>query len=229
MTLDHERLRLKLRRRLWVFAIALCGLLALALAWHWSPLNGYLQLDQMLGWVRHTGQTVGPLAATAGFALALVLAVPLTPLTLLGLTVFGPWTGMACAYAAALVGASVSYALGRWMGHRAVHSLGGERTRVLSARLAQQGLWAVLAVRLVPVAPFAVVNMLMGATHLRLRHMLLGTLVGMTPSTLAMALFMDQLLVALRQPGPWAYALLGLTLLLILVGGWGVRRWLQRQ
>lgn len=218
-----------LRRRLWGFGLVLLALVGLALAWKWSPLNEWLQVDRVVELVRRWGTAIGPVAGAGVFALALVLAVPLTPLTLVTLAALGPWAGMACAYAGALLGAAASYALGRWMGYAAVHTLGGERTRALSARLARDGLWAVVAVRMVPVAPFAVVNLLMGATHLRLRHLLVGTALGMTPSTVAMALFGERLLAALRAPGPWAYTLLGLTVLLVVLGGWGLKRWFQRQ
>ena len=37
------------------------------------------------------------------------------------------------------------------------------------------------AVRLVPVAPFTIVNLLAGAGHVRFRDFMIGTAVGMTP------------------------------------------------
>jgi len=71
--------------------------------------------------------------------------------------------------------------------------------------------------------------MVAGATHLRLRHMLLGTVVGMCPGTLAVALFTDQLMLSLMQPGSSRYALLALTVALIVLGLWGLRRWISKQ
>jgi phospholipase D1/2 len=40
---------------------------------------------------------------------------------------------------------------------------------------------AIVAVRIVPVAPFAVINLFTGASHIRLRDYLIGTLLGMIP------------------------------------------------
>ena len=107
--------------------------------------------------------------------------------------------------------------------------LGGTRVNLLSQSMARRGFVAVIALRLIPVAPFAIVNMVAGATHLRLRHMLLGTALGMCPGTLAIALFTDQLMLSLKQPGPGSYALLALTAALITVGMWGLRRWVGEQ
>ena len=84
-----------------------------------------------------------------------------------------------------------------------------------------------ILVRLVPVAPFAVINMVAGASHIRLRDLLLGTAIGITPGTLAMVLFIDQITAALRAPTPLTFALLGGTVLLIAAGVWGLRRWLR--
>ena len=80
---------------------------------------------------------------------------------------------------------------------------------------------------MVPVAPFAIANMVAGATHIRLRDMLLGTALGMAPSTLVMAFFMQQIIAALRQPGPLAIAIVLLGLGLLVLGAWALRRWLR--
>ena len=50
----------------------------------------------------------------------------------------------------------------------------------------------------------------------------------MTPSTLAMMLFVDQITATLRNPTPLTFALLALTVALLIAGGWGMQRWLRR-
>lgn len=215
-----------LRRRLWGLVLVMVGLVALAVAWSWSPLKAWLDLDMLVAALQRWGASVGPVAAVAGFAVALVLAVPLTFLTLVTLAAYGPWGGMACAFLGAALGASTSYLVGRWLGFEALQRLGGERLNAISQKLASKGLWAVVAVRMVPVAPYAIINMLCGATHIRLRDLLLGTAMGMAPSTVVMALFMEQILAALKAPSPLTYALLALTVVLIGAGAWGMKRWI---
>ena len=220
--------RKALRRRLVCLVLALLALVALAAAWTWSPMRAWLDVDRIVDSLQRLGQAFGPAAAIAGFSLAVSLAVPLTFLTLVTLVAFGPWAGFAYCMLGALIGAAASHGLGRLLGHEVVQRLGGARVNAISRRLADHGLLAVVAIRLVPVAPFAIINMVAGASHIRLRDMLLGTVVGMAPGTLVMAFFVDQIVAALRTPGPLTYALLGLTALLIAAAAWGAKRWVRR-
>ena len=216
-----------LRGRLFALAFVLLALVGLAVAWSWSPMRAWLDLDLVVASLRRLGRAFGPVAAVCGFALALTLAVPLVFLTLVALVAFGPLPGFACAMTAALASAAVSYGIGLALGREVVQRLAGERVNRLSRRLASRGLVAVILLRIVPVAPFAVVNMVAGASHIRLRDLLLGTLIGTTPGALAMTVFVDQITAALKQPTPLTFALAGLTVLLIVAGGWAMQRWLR--
>ena len=216
-----------LRRKLYLLVVALLLLIALALAWSSTPMRAWLDVDLMVGSLRRFGQAFGPVAAVCGFALALTLAVPLLFLTLVALVAYGPMAGFGCVMAGAMLGAAASYGIGRMLGREVVQRVGGERVNRLSQRLASRGLLAVVAMRMLPVAPFAVVNMVAGASHIRLRDLLLGTLIGISPGTLAMTLFVDQITAALRRPTPLTFVLAGLTMVLIGVGLWAMQRWLR--
>ena len=225
LTTRHEP---SLRRKLVLLVLALLAVLGLAVAWTWSPLREWLDVDLVVAQLRNFGQDFGLIAATAGFALALTVAVPLTFLLLVALMAFGPLAGLGCALASALIGAAASYGLGHVLGRDVLVRLAGQRVNMLSQRLASRGLFAVIVVRLVPVAPFAVVNMVAGASDIRLRDLLLGTAIGMTPGALGMMLFVDQITAALREPTPLTFALAALTVGLIVVGAWGLQRWLRK-
>lgn len=214
-----------LRRRLVYLLVVLILLLGLAAAWAWSPLRSWLDVDLVVAALQGLGRSFGPVAAVAGFALAVSLAVPLSFLTLVTLVALGPWLGFVCTMAGGLIGAGVSYGVGTSLGHEVVQRLGGERVNALSQRLARRGVLAVVAVRLVPIAPFAIVNMMAGASHIRLRDFLLGTAIGMTPGTLLLMLFTNHILQALKQPSALSFGLLALTVGLIALGVWGARRW----
>jgi uncharacterized membrane protein YdjX (TVP38/TMEM64 family) len=219
--------RAALRRKLVVLALVLAALVALALAWSWSPLKQWLDVDAIVMLLQRLGQTYGPVAAAVAFGAALTLAVPLSFLTVVILVALGPMVGVACAMAGALLGAAASYGLGHLLGREVMHQLGGARMNAVSERLARRGVLAVAAVRLVPIAPFAVVNMVAGATHIRLRDLLLGTALGMLPGTLGMVIFLDPIIATLRQPNQTSVVILLLIVALISVGLWGLRRWLK--
>jgi uncharacterized membrane protein YdjX (TVP38/TMEM64 family) len=221
---DHLK---PLKRRLLVLALMVAALVCLAIAWTSTPLREWLNVDRIVGTLQQFGQAFGPVAAIGGFGLAVSLAVPLTFLSLVTFVAFGPWAGFVYCMSGALLGAAVSHGIGAFLGREAVQRLGGPRVKGLSQRLADHGLLAVIAVRVVPVAPFAIVNMVAGASHISLKQMLLGTLLGMTPGMLIMMFFIDQIIAALKNPGPLTFAILAGTVVLIAVGLWGLRRWLR--
>ncbi len=59
-------------------------------------------------------------------------------------------------------------------------------------------------------------------------HYRLGSALGMTPGTLLFAAFVDSLTIALHQPGPASAVLVIVTLILIVLGIWLGRKWLDR-
>jgi uncharacterized membrane protein YdjX (TVP38/TMEM64 family) len=210
-----------------LLVLALLALLALAAAWSWSPLRHWLNIERIVSTLQMLGQSYGAYAAIGGFTLALSLAVPLTFLTLVTLVAFGPFAGFFYTLVAAMLGATISYGAGYLLGREVVQRLGGERVNRVSQQLANRGILAVIAVRMVPIAPFAVVNMIAGASHIRLRDLLVGTAIGITPGTLIMVVFIDQIIEAMKRPSSTT-ALMGVAMLaLIAAGAWGFKRWLR--
>lgn len=223
---DSGPLAKNLKLRLLLLILVLLALLALASAWSWSPLRQWLDAARILAAVEQMGESVGPMAAILGIALALALAVPLTFLTWVAIVAFGATAGFFYTIAGAILAATISFGIGVVLGREVLQRLGGERINQISRRLAQRGVLSVIAIRMLPIAPFAIINMIAGATHLRLRDLLLGTAIGMTPGILAIILFTGQIVEALKNPNPLTWAIAVGMLALIVVGIWGVRRWL---
>ncbi|MBB4010825.1 TVP38/TMEM64 family protein [Niveibacterium umoris] len=199
--------------------------MALALAWQFTPLKQALKLDDLIMGIRQAAARIGPLAAVGGFALACVVAVPLSVLMLVTVLAFGPLLGVAYGVTGATIGAATSFLIGRRIGRRAMQKLAGARLAHIDRQLGRRGVLSATMIRLVPVAPFAVVNMLAGVSAIRLRHFLIGNLLGMLPMTLASALFAEQIVRAVARPNGLTLALLGITLALIVAGSAVLRRW----
>jgi hypothetical protein len=89
-----------------------------------------------------------------------------------------------------------------------VRRVAGTRVNKLSERVAKRGIVAVVVLRLLPVAPFSIVNLVAGASHIRLRDFLLGTLLGMGPGILLTVAFAHQLVASLRHPTAGSFAIL---------------------
>lgn len=183
-----------LRWRLVLLFLLLAGLLLLAWAWQQDHWQAWLRGGAALHWLRGQAAALGPLAVWLMMSAALCLALPLVLLSLLVIAAFGPAWGMALCFASAGLAALMSHRIGHALGHALLLRLAGPRVRLLSETLGRRGLLAVILMRLAPIAPFAVVNMVAGATHIRPWQMLLGTWIGMAPSTLVMGLFLDPLL-----------------------------------
>jgi len=79
----------------------------------------------------------------------------------------------------------------------------------VSRRLARGGVRAVTRARLLPLAPFTIVNLIAGASRVRMRDYLVGTAAGMVPGIVVFALFGDRLRHAVRARDASSFALLG--------------------
>lgn len=216
--------------RIALFAAVLAGFVALAVAWRWGPLAGWLDrgtLEQAAMSIR--GSAAAPLWALGAYVAASLLGVPITLLIVVTAVVLGPYTAFACALGGALIGAALGFGLGQVLGRRIVRELAGARLNKLSRQLAKRGLLAVVAVRIIPIAPFIIVNLVAGASHIRLRDFLLGTVLGMTPGILAVSVFSDRLVAALYERSPTAIASLGAVITIIAIAAAVIRRRLARR
>jgi phospholipase D1/2 len=237
--IDPERLASRLipsnlHRAVMGRMLALGGLLlfflALAAAWRWTDLGDLLAPGRLRGF----GETLrelpaSPLFVLGAFVLGTLLVVPVTAMIAAVMLVFGPWLGIAYAFGGSLLGAAVTYGLGRLAGRNAVRRIAGARLDRLSQALGRRGILAIVTVRIVPVAPFTVINLVAGTTHIRLRDFLLGTVLGLAPGIIAAALFIDRILAALRDPGAGSFAILGIVVALVVVAMMLLRRSLRRR
>lgn len=201
-------------------------IVGLTLAWRDPVLRQYMEPAALA----RTGQSLlamplGPIMVLAGYVLAVVLAVPVAVLITVGALVFGPWPGMAYALVGMVCGAIVTYGIGLYSGAQLVDRWSTQgRIHALALALKRRGLWAIIVIRAVPVAPFVVVNMTAGAFRVRFRDYVLGSFIGLAPGTIMISLFMDRLTAALAEPDATTYGLLAAVVMLF----GGVLWWFKR-
>jgi phospholipase D1/2 len=85
-----------------------------------------------------------------------------------------------------------------------------------------------MMVRLVPIAPFMVVNVVMGATRIRLHHFIIGTILGMLPGLLATTVLGDQLTAAISEPTRANFWIAAIAVLVLATIAYASQRWLRR-
>ncbi len=115
---------------------------------------------------------------------------------------FGPVQGFLFSWIATLVSATVDFWLGRVLGADTVRRYGGQTVNRISAFVGRNGFWASLIVRIVPSAPFIVVNMAAGVSRMNYFAFIAGAAVGVIPKTGVIAFFGGSL-IALFAGGGW--------------------------
>ena len=178
-------------RRLW---IAL-GIVALLAALRLTPLGEVLSLDT-LG--RHRSTLAGlverhavlaSFAYVAAYAVAVACSLPgATVLTLAGGLLFGAAAGATLAVIAATLGATLVFLLARRLFGADVPERLGPRAAALAAAIRREAASYLLVLRLVPLFPFWLVNLVPAFCGVRLPVFVLTTLFGILPGTAVFAL-----------------------------------------
>jgi len=134
---------------------------------------------------------------------------------------FAPAVAIPLALAGALLSATTFYGVGRIAGARAVQRFAPRRVQ---EAMTGAGLRGVFLARAVPLLPFTFVNLCAGAFEVPLSVFVVGTVIGMTPGIVALALVGDRVLALLRDPSPRGAAWVLLGVAALVAGALLVRR-----
>lgn len=133
-------------------------------------------------------------AGAAGPLVFLALMIALVPLNVPGLifvipstTLFGTVGGVAMSLTGGFVASAIGVVLARRLGRAAVAHRIPARLRRLEERLSRRGFWAVVVLRLFTFLAQPA-DWLLGLSSIPMRTVLAGTLVGLVPPTLVIAL-----------------------------------------
>jgi len=191
------------------------ALLLFLLAWSHTPLAEFADPEaivQMLYDVR--GEWWIYPAILAGFVVGGLILAPVTVLIAVTGLLLGPWSGWFTAMLGSMVSGWIGHAAGRWFGGSSVQHLSGRAFRAVSRALKNRGIVAVAALRMVPVAPYTVVNMAMGAAGVPSRTFLAGTFIGLLPGTFVLTMLGDRMREVWRDPEPVNVVLVVLVIVL---------------
>lgn len=222
---EEER---SLSRQLLKLGAILVGLLALAAAWRWTPLSEWLDVDSATAAARWMqAQPFTPLIVLGAFVIASLAVVPVTLMIVSTVVVFGPWLGMVYAFAGSELAALATFGVGALLGRRRVGRLTGGRINRISRAISNRGVLTIVTLRIVPVAPFTVINIIAGVSEIRLRDFALGSFVGLMPGIFAMAFFTDRVVASIREPSATSIIAAIVVGSLAVAGLFGLRHWLR--
>jgi uncharacterized membrane protein YdjX (TVP38/TMEM64 family) len=177
-----------------------------------SPLAELARLHEAGPWA--------PVLFIAAYIVGSLALVPGAVLTLVAGAMFGLARGIPIVFTGAVLGSSSAFfvarrlardRVGRWLAR-------DPRAQAVSDAVAGRGLLVVLLLRLSPVFPYNVVNYALGASRIRYRDFLIGS-VGMLPGTVLYTYYgkvvgdVTALAAGVAPPrGPGYYVLLGVGL-----------------
>ena len=130
-----------------------------------------------------------PVAASGAFV-ALYIAVTALSLpgagimTLAGGAVFGLLWGVLLVSFASAIGATLAFLSSRFVFHDAIQARFGDRLRAINAGVRRDGAFYLFTLRLIPVFPFFIINVVMGLTPIKVRTFYWVSQVGMLPLTI---------------------------------------------
>lgn len=167
--------------------------------------------------------------AVAAFAALAFIGTPQIVLIAAAVVAFGPYLGAAYSWIGTLVSSLVGFYVGRGAGARVLARFSGDGLRRFMRLVGENGFLASLIVRLVPSAPFIVVNMAAGVTPMRARDFVAGTAIGIVPK-IALTAFAGASVVQLMRGeiGGHGLELVAIGAIWIAIG-WYARRWLRRR
>lgn len=193
-----------------------------------APLMGLDGETAVEGWLGAVHGFWALPVAVGAFAALAFLGVPQIVLIAAAVVAFGPWLGTAYSWIGTLVSSMVGFLLGRLFGGKLLRDVGGKGVNQFMRLIGQNGFLASLIVRLVPSAPFIVVNMAAGVTPMRMRHFTAGTAIGIIPKIALTAFAGNSLVQSFKgQGGIMDYLSLAAIAAVWIGVGWYARRWLK--
>ncbi|VAX14226.1 DedA family protein, putative, partial [hydrothermal vent metagenome] len=126
-----------------------------------------------------------PLAFITLYAMATVLFLPGSALTLAGGALFGPIWGVVYSLTGATLGAALAFLVARHLASDWVGKKVGGKLEKLYNGVAKEGWRFVAFTRLVPVFPFNLLNYALGLTRIKFSHYVIATFIFMAPGGIA--------------------------------------------
>ncbi len=190
----------------WLGRFKLVSLLALVagllVAWEFTPLREWVEPEALSAGLRGIkSHPLGPLGVIAAFVLGGVVMIPQTAMVMATALTFDAHAAFWLSLGGTMASASLTYWLGGRFAADRVERLSNRWLRAIRQKLAVGGWMAVTVVRLIPVAPFTMVNLVAGSVRIAFQDFLVGTVAGTVPGILAITLLAERIEGAVRAPG----------------------------
>lgn len=220
--LMHSSLDLKerfnIKKRAIAFVVFLISLVGLVITNQFFSLTDYINLNEIFAYIEslddNSGTALGLIILI--YLVGGVFAVPVTILVVATVMIFGPVYGFIIAMVGTNLSAILVYWIGNFLGSELVRKFAGRKVNKISKDLAKRGILAMTLVRMVPVAPFSIVNLIAGVSHIKFIDYFFGTLFGMFPGLIAVVLITDRVEESIKSQS--LMSILQLILVVMVIG-----------
>ncbi|ELV7517750.1 dihydrolipoyl dehydrogenase [Photobacterium damselae] len=169
----------------------LLGIIAAVIGiWLYFDLSQYFTLEQAKAQqlaLQDTIQTHPVWASLVFFFVYVAVTALSLPgaaiMTLLGAALFGFWWSLVLVSFASTIGATLAFLFSRFILRDWVQTKFGSRLSAINEGIKKQGNFYLLSLRLIPVFPFFLINLLMGLTPIRAKQFFFVSQLGMLPGT----------------------------------------------
>lgn len=172
-------------------SLAVLFVAAIAVVYYFD-LHQYLALDVIKSqrdglqhfYEQHMWQTITGFAAV--YIIATALSIPgAAVLTLLSGFLFGLLSGTIIVSFASSIGATLAFLVSRFVLRDVVQKKFGDKLDVFNRGIEKDGPYYLFSLRLIPVFPFFLINLLMGLTPIKTSRYYIVSQIGMLPGTIA--------------------------------------------
>jgi phospholipase D1/2 len=176
-------------RLVWQFGLGAAIFGAIALVWKFTPLSR-LKPEQIAQWLE-TFEKLGwaPGIFIAAYVVGGLIVFPVTLLGAATAIVFPPHKAIMVSFTGIMLSAALLY----WLGAKVFGKRGGKRLEAVTGKVKEhlndQGILTIAALRMIPLAPFTLVNIAAGCLGVRFRDYILGTALGLAPGMTLVVLF----------------------------------------
>lgn len=166
---------------------------AAAAALYFTPARQYMTRE-------HIGEAIdlmrglwyAPVLLILGYAIGCVCAIPASLFLIAAGVVFGWKLGALYAISGGMIGATISYFVGRFLGEGMLEKFGSVG-KMVERQVSSAGLKTMIIVRLIPGPPFAVWNYAAGVARVKFSDYFFGTLIGALPAHIIFAYSADSI------------------------------------
>lgn len=225
-----ESSKIELRGSILPLLMIIAVFLIMAALWRWSPLNQWIQpeiLREYVSMLRESPWEVPVIIAT--YSVGSFMMIPLTAMVSATALIYDTLPAFFLALGGSWLAAMLTYLVGARF---SIHRIAGRWIHELNTRMKTGSVLIVAALRLVPVAPFTVVNLVAGSLKVSAPIFGAGTFLGLVPGTAAVILVTGQVTRIIANPEPETIlvgaAVILTVLIIIALATWWARRLLKK-